>query len=400
MPVIFFILNRLVIGGTAMNTLLLLQHLKQYYKVVLITGKKETDEVLVLGYEKYLHDITHIQLPSLQRSINPVKDYRAYFHLKRVINKYKPAVVYTIGAKPGFLGRLAAAKEKVPVIVHAYHGDVFAGYFNKLLSDIVIKLERYAASKTTCIITVSKKQQQDLATIYKIAPVQKLVHIPIGIQTNLFKDADGSLRKQFRQKYLLEEQEVAIGIVGRIALIKNHTFFINLIDVLKKHTSRPLRFFIVGDGEKLRIQLEKQLCNLNIDYTYFPNKPQKVLVTFTSWQYNMPEVMNGLDMVVLTSDNEGTPVSLLEAQAAGKPVVSAAVGAVAEIVLHKVTGFVYQPGNINEAALYIESLLSDSSLSQTLGTQGVQFVQSHHNIATQLQQVQHLLGNLLSSSKE
>lgn len=399
MPVVFFILNRLVIGGTAMNTLLLLQSLKQQYQIVLLTGKKETDEVLVAGYEEYLKGITHIQIPSLQRSINPVKDYSAYIHLKKVISKYKPSVVYTIGAKPGFLGRLAAAQKKVPVIVHAYHGDVFAGYFNKLLSNIVIKLERYAAAKTTCIIAVSKKQQQDLAIIYKIAPAQKLVHIPIGIQTNLFKDVDGNLRQQFRKKYLLKEHEISIGIVGRIAPIKNHTFFIGLINLLKKHSSKPLRFFIVGDGEKLRLQLEEQLCNLNIDYTYFPNNPQKALVTFTSWQYNMPEVMNGLDMVVLTSDNEGTPVSLLEAQAAGKPVISAAVGAVAEIVLHKATGFIYQPGNINEAALYIESLLNDTSLSQTLGTHGVQFVQSRHNIAIQLQQVQHLLGNLLNSSK-
>jgi glycosyltransferase involved in cell wall biosynthesis len=398
-PVVFFILNRLVIGGTAMNTLLLLQSLKQEYTIVLLTGKKETDEELVDGYEEYLEGITHIQIPSLQRSINPVQDYSAYINIKKVIGKYKPSLVYTIGAKPGFLGRLAAAQKKVPVIVHAYHGDVFAGYFNKLLSTIVIKLERYAAAKTTCIITVSKKQQQDLAVIYKIAPPQKLVHIPIGIQTNLFKDVDGSLRQQFRKKYLLKEQEVAIGIVGRIAPIKNHTFFIRLIDQLKKHTSKSLRFFIVGDGERLRLQLEEQLSDLKLDYTYFPNKPHKALVTFTSWQYNMPEVMNGLDIVVLTSDNEGTPVSLLEAQAAGKPVVSAAVGAVAEIVQHKTTGFVYQPGNIEDAALYIESLLFDTSLSQTVGAQGVHFVNAHHNIANQLQQVQHLLGNLLNSSK-
>ncbi len=399
MPVIFFILNRLVIGGTAMNTLLLLQSLKQQYKVVLLTGKKEADEALVENYKDYLNGITHIQLPLLQRSINLPNDYKAYAAIKHLIGQYQPAIIYTIGAKPGFLGRLAAAKKRVPVIIHAYHGDVFAGYFNKIVSSVVMQLERYVATKTTCIIAVSKKQQQELAAIYKIAPLHKLVHIPIGIKPSIFADADGSLRQQFRQKYFVADDEVAIGIVGRIAPIKNHEFFIRLIAVLKHYPSKPLRFFIVGDGLQLRLQLQKQLNNLSIPYTYFPKNPQKAFVTFTSWQNNMPEVMNGLDMVVLTSSNEGTPVSLLEAQAAGKPVISANVGAVKEIVQHANTGLIYDPGDILMATSHIESILNNTSYAQNLGAHGVQFVQSHHNITTQLQQVQQLLTSLLGTLK-
>jgi glycosyltransferase involved in cell wall biosynthesis len=395
---IIIILNRLVVGGTAMNTLHLIRALKKEYRIVLITGSKEQDELDLQYLSGFLDGVEHIRVPSLKRSINLFADAAAFFKLKQLIKKYRPQLLQTIGAKPGFLGRLAAWRLNVPVIIHAYHGHVFHSYFHPLISKAIIRLERFAASKSTCIITVSAMQKHELAAVYKIAPAEKIKHIPIGIETERFNDIDGALRRAFRQKYLLEENEIAIGIIGRIVPVKNHLFFLELVKSFETMTGRGIKFFIVGDGESMRKKLEEKAAKLKLDFTYFPSNPRSAFLCFTSWITGIETAVNGLDIIVLSSHNEGTPVSLIEAQAAEKPVVAANVGAVEETMQAGVSGYICPPSAIESFSEALQHLIKDASLRRRMGQSGKTFVQTRYTLSRQVSATIALYKTLLEKS--
>ncbi|MBC7902960.1 MAG: glycosyltransferase [Gemmatimonadaceae bacterium] len=387
------ILNRLVVGGTAMNTLQIIHALRKEYRIVLVTGKKEDDELEVNFVANLLDGVTHIRVDELRRSILPGNDLIAFRTIRKLIRHYKPDFVQTIGAKPGFLGRVAAHREKVPVIIHAYHGHVFHSYFHPILARVVVALERYAASLSTCITTVSARQKEELFSKYRIAAKEKIRHMAVGIQTSKFDDASGILRRGFREKYLLEDDEIAIGIIGRIVPVKNHAFFIEVVfEALKKIPQA--RFFVVGDGESLRTQLIAKAKSKGIDTVYFPEEERRTQLTFTSWITDIEKAINGLDIVVLTSHNEGTPVSLMEAQACSKPVLSTRVGAVAEVVLHNQTGFITNPGDVSAFADALVKLVNDSHLRASFGQHGKKFTMQNFDIEDQIRKTKEMLEEL------
>jgi glycosyltransferase involved in cell wall biosynthesis len=390
------ILNRLVVGGTAMNTLHLIDALKKDYSVVLITGCKETDESEVDDMTNFPQGVEHIRLPSLIRSVNLIKDATAFFRIRQLIRKHKPQLVQTIGAKPGFIGRIAAWLSNVPVIVHAYHGDVFHSYFHPVLSKVVISMERFAASKSTCLTTVSAKQKNELVNVYKIAPAEKIIHIPIGIQVEKFADPDGSLRRSFRQKYFLDNDEIAIGIIGRIAPVKNHLLFLRIVKSINDSQQKKTRFFIIGDGPGLRKNLEDQLQKWGIDFTYFPAAPKKSFLTFTSWIYDIETAANGLDIIVLTSRNEGTPLSIIEAQAAAKPVVTTNAGAVDEVIQQDISGIIVQSPSEEEFVKALLLLINDPAMRQRMGQAGQTFVQNRFQFSRQIAATIGLYKSLIS----
>ncbi len=394
------ILNRLIMGGTAMNTLHLVNALRKEYKVVLVTGEREKDEKDFPSDMLPAGEVEYIQLHSLKRSVNLFTDAKAYREIKGLIKKYQPVIVQTIGAKPGFLGRVAAWRLRVPVIIHAYHGHVFHSYFHPILSRIVVQLERWAAAKSTCITTVSAKQQKDLAQVYRIADVNKIIHLPIGIEVEKFNDPGGLLRKSFRTKYLLEEDEIAIGIAGRIAEVKNHPFFLQVADSFKNYRDKKLRFFIIGDGATIRRKLENELHSKKTDFVYFPQTPRKAYITFTSWIAEIEAVMNGLDIIVLTSHNEGTPVSLIEAMAAQRPVVATNVGAVSEVVQHNLSGFICEPGDIAAFHEKLQLLIDDPTLRKCMGEKGQQFILDHFHLSRQIAKTFQLYHRLLPGNSQ
>ncbi len=383
-PKVIIILNRLIVGGPARNTLEVINALKDDFSFVLITGMKEADELEISAPADTLKDIRHIHVRSLRRRINVFDDLRAFFTLKGIINRERPDVVHTIGAKPGILGRLAAKLCKVPVIIHAYHGHVFHSYFNSFFSRLAILLERWAATWTTRIITVSKKNLLELSAVYKIASAGKFVHVPVGIHIERFQDDTGIKRKAFRLKYFLDDDEVAVGIVGRIVPIKNHLFFLQVAQRISKLNVKT-RFFVIGDGEKLRGELESFLDQHNIDYTYFPRHAKRSFLTFTSWITAMDVCMAGLDIVALTSLNEGTPVSVIEAQAAGKPVVSTNVGAIDEVMVKNVSGFLCDVNTVGEFTRLLGSLISTHTLKSSMGEKGKVHVALNYSIDKQIE---------------
>src|SRR3954468_11091987 len=152
------ILNRMVIGGTTINTLDIIHRLKQDFHIVFVTGSKETDEIEVQFLKEELKGIDMLYIPEIKRNINPWYDVLAYTKIKKAIRKYKPDIVHTIGSKPGVIGRLAAKVLKVPVIIHFYHGHLFHSYFNWFSTSLIIGLERWLAGISSRVVVISRMQ--------------------------------------------------------------------------------------------------------------------------------------------------------------------------------------------------------------------------------------------------
>jgi glycosyltransferase involved in cell wall biosynthesis len=229
-------------------------------------------------------------------------------------------------------------------------------------------MERWLATKTTRIIALSNMQQQQIVEQYRICTAKKIAVVPLGIELAAFKEQRPEKRRSFRDKYKLNPSDMAIGIVGRIVPIKNHELFVQTVALLQQRW--PLvRFFIVGDGH-LRKKLQHTCQILGINHTFYPEEPRPATIVFTSWITEVDKVMAGLDMVVLTSHNEGTPVSLMEAQASGIPVVSTKAGGIDDIVLHGQTGFTVARHQPEHLAAAIEKLLQNQTLMHTMGAAG------------------------------
>ena len=249
----------------------------------------------------------------------------------------KPDIVHTHAAKAGALGRLAAHNLGVPVILHTFHGHVFHSYFGKLKTRLFIEIERFLARRSTRIIAISNIQRKELADTYKIAPFEKFSVVPLGFDLDRFQEDIESKRADFRDRYKVKEDEVAIGIIGRLVPIKNHPMFLRAIAELRKEVTNA-RIFIIGDGEE-RSLVEEYCGELGLE---FGDATDPKWLTFTSWIKEVDWAIAGLDIVALSSFNEGTPVSLIEAQAGGKPVVSTNVGGIEDIMKIDGSGYLVE----------------------------------------------------------
>src|SRR6202012_2752907 len=212
---------------------------------------------------------------------------------------------HTHAAKAGALGRLAAHSCNVPVIIHTFHGHVFHSYFGKIKTNIYKNVERFLTRKSSAIIAISDKQKQELCIEHKIAPLQKTIVVPLGFDLSKFSDNQPEKRKKFREKYQIEEDEICIVIIGRLAPVKNHPLFLKAIEYVKNNSGKKIRAVIVGDGN-LRNDLMQLCTNLNLDYCYYPEGQKKAAIIFTSWIQDVSYPLAGSDIVCLTSFNEGT----------------------------------------------------------------------------------------------
>lgn len=392
------VLNRIVIGGAPADTVQLAGALAQEYETCLVSGAKVEDEKDAAYLLTNLGQIRHLEVKSMRRSINPFLDWRAYHELKRIIQSEKPDIIHTHGAKPGFLARLAASRSGVPVIIHTYHGHVFHSYFNRLASFFFIAIERWLARKTTAVIVLSDSQKEEIAVRYRICEPGKISVIPLGLDVEPFETGQSEKRQRFRQKYGLQENESAIGLVGRIVKVKNHGFFLEVASRLSQQMKDEVRFFIVGDGS-LRKKLEAEAAAMHLQPVSATDSKKGKLV-FTSWIREIDEVMAGLDIVTLTSFNEGTPVSLLEAQAAGKPIVAVDAGGTADTMQNEESGFLLKNYDSRLFAQKLEWLIKHKAEASNMGQKGRAYVKSHHPFKQQVEKTILLFNSLLSNFKK
>jgi len=341
-PKVLRIINRFNIGGITYNVSYLSKYLEPDYETLLVGGPEEEGEDSSLYIPQGLGLKPRV-LHEFQREINLKSDYKAYKEIKKIIREFKPDIVHTHASKAGAIGRLAAIDCKVPIIIHTFHGHVFHSYFGKLKTAFYKTIERYLAKHSTAIVAISNKQKQELSEVFNIAPKDKIHVVPLGFDLSKFTKNKEQNRKEFREKYNLKEGQLAIGIIGRLAPIKNHSLFIEAISYLKQNGITNFKAFIIGDGDTRDVITES--CRIN-QISWSNNPTDEVDVIFTSWIINVEWALHGLDIVTLTSLNEGTPVSIIEAQAAGKFVVSTNVGGI-EDVLHPECGFLSEISDKN-----------------------------------------------------
>ncbi len=370
--------------------------LSQTFDVLVVAGEPNADEQAADYLLDQYKGFRFQKLTALRRSVLPAVDWRAYRQLKKIINSFRPDIVHTHGTKPGVLGRIAAHRSKVPVIVHTFHGHVFHSYFSNFVSGCIVRIERWLAGYSTALIAISEVLKKELVQTYRIASADKVQLVRLGIDTASFQDADGLKRQQFRHEFHISAEVKAIGIAGRLVPIKQHRLFIDTaVQLLHRQSSLPpMRFFIIGDGAE-KESLQQYILQQGFSYCTANDKENnKAAFVFTSWRTDMDVVFAGLDVVLLTSLNEGTPVSIMEAMAAGKPVVSTNVGGIAELVRTDETGFLGQTAEALSAR--VQLLVEQPTLASNMGQVAAKTAEDRFSHETESAELLRLYTRLLS----
>lgn len=401
MPRILRILNRLAVGGPVLNATYLTRYMQPDFETLLVVGEREDHERSADHITSQL-GIDYVTIPGMGRSISPASDYKAYTDLKKLIKDFKPDIVHTHAAKPGALGRLAARAAGVPVVLHTFHGHVFHSYFGAAKSKIFIQIERFLARKSDAIIAISEQQRKELTEDFRIAPPAKFHLVPLGFDLDRFQSNQEEKRKQFRDEFGLDANTIAIGIIGRLVPVKNHGLFIRAVHDVSKRTGKKIRAFIIGDGDA-RPALEAQIQQLGAAFatpnTQHQTPNAKPLFTFTSWRSDVDVINAGLDIICLTSFNEGTPVSLIEAQAANKPIVSTRVGGIADIVQEGQTALLSDVEEEKGFADHLLRLVEDDELRARMGQNSRGHVMERFSYQRLVRDMSQLYYQLLQTKK-
>jgi len=375
------VIARLNIGGPAIHTILLTAGLDAArFESTLVTGVEEAYEgnMLDLAAQKGVQPLV---IPELGREINPLKDWVTLLKLYRLFRDRRPHIVHTHTAKAGTVGRMAARLAGVPVIVHTFHGHVFHDYFGPLQTRVFIGIERLLASLSDRIVTVSDGQRRELAD-YGVASRDKIAVVPLGFELDALLNCE-PLRGQLRWELGIPDGTALVGIVARLTAIKNHRLFLDAARLIVE-AGQAAMFLIVGDG-KLRADLEAYVAELKL--------AERVI--FTGWRRDLPRIYADLDVVALSSLNEGTPVSLIEAMAAAKPVVATRVGGVSDVILDKESGYLVQSEDAEGLARGILDLLRAPDRAREMGLAGRVAVHPKYASETLLANIEKLYLELL-----
>ena len=339
------VIARLNIGGPAIHTVLLSEGLDPaLFDTHLAIGTPEAQEGDMFDFARE-RDIKVTHIPGLKRGIG-FHDMPAFFKLFKLIKQIKPDIIHTHTAKAGALGRLAAAFARVPVKVHTFHGHVFDGYFSPFKARFFLLIERLLSHTTTRAIVVSEGVRNEIVERLHVVPGDKCVVIRLGLELEKFLDNE-KLKGTLRNKLDVGSDTLLVGIVGRLVPIKNHVMFLKAARKLKdENPELKVKFLIVGDGE-MKGYLAEYRDRLGLGST----------VIFTGWIRDLAAVYADLDVVALTSLNEGTPVSLIEAMASARPVIATNVGGVKDIVSDGNNGYLVGPNDVDGFSRRLAELL-------------------------------------------
>jgi len=316
----------------------------------------------------------------LRRETDFVADARAIRALTGLMRSMRPDIVHTHTTTAGGLGRIAARRAKVPVVVHTFHGHVLSGYLSGPQTKALTAAERFLAHRTDALISVSTRVRDELLALGIGRPEQWRV-VPLGLELGDLLGGPAEPAPA-RAALGLPADGPLVGIVGRLAAIKDHDTFLAMAARLA--ASRPdVAFVVAGDGA-LRGSLETKARELLGDR-----------VRFLGWVTDLPVLYGALDVVVLTSRNEGTPVALIEAGAAARPVVATDVGGVAEVVRDRETGFVVPPGDAEALAGRVGQVLDEPNTARALGLAGRAWVRERFSAERLVEDLAFLYEDLL-----
>jgi glycosyltransferase involved in cell wall biosynthesis len=320
------IITRLNIGGPSIHVSLLTKGLDPArFESVLISGNV-SDLEGDMSYVARNLGVKPVILPSLRREISLFRDIKTFFRLLKILDQERPDIVHTHTAKAGTLGRIAVLlhnrfRKKKVLVIHTFHGHVLHGYFSRFKSRMFIWAERLQAEATDAIVVISESQKSELSRKYRIAPAEKFRTVRLGFDLRPFY-SERPPRGQFRAAIGVDAKVVLIGIVGRLVEIKNHTMFLDAARIfIRENPDVEIKFVVIGDGE-----LRQALTS----YSAAQGLAEDVI--FCGWIRDLPQAYADLDILALTSINEGTPVSIIEAMASSVPVISTDAGGVRDLL--------------------------------------------------------------------
>jgi glycosyltransferase involved in cell wall biosynthesis len=339
------IIARLNVGGPAIHATLLTERLDpSRFHTTLVAGSEEASEGNYLALHGQAR--THIEhIPELGREISGMRDIGSLRAVMRVLRRERPHVVHTHAAKAGAIGRVAAALCRVPVVVHTYHGHVLRGYFSPRKEQAYRAIERGLAHLSDELVAVSPRVRQELLDM-GIGRPDRFSVVPLGFDLARFADA-ASHRGQLRRELGVPPDAPLVGIVARLVPIKAHEVFVAAARTLHRH--RPdMQFVLVGDGER-RAEIEQLIEAGGLRH----------VTHLLGWRADLARIYADLDVVALTSRNEGSPVALIEAMACARPVVSTCVGGVPDVVRDGETGWLVPMDDAEALARQVLAVLAE-----------------------------------------
>jgi len=369
------IIARMNVGGPAVQVSGLMRGFEtSTFEQELITGFCADDEADYL--EKVATDVKAIRIDGLGRSLKPRADLTALFAIVKEIRRFKPDVIHTHTAKAGVVGRIASILSGHKSIrVHTFHGHLLHGYFGTAKTKLVILIEKFLALFTDQLLAVGKQVQDDLIAV-GIGNSQKFAVMPPGLQL-----ANIPTKTAARIELGLDQNEIYCAFIGRITQIKRPDRFLDVASQVQTDNVK-VDFIVAGAGEKL------QYCQDRVATEILP-------VTFLGWREDIEVVLAAADFVVLTSDNEGTPLSLIQAGMVGIPVVATNIGSTNEIVVDGQTGFLTDL-SVDQLAQAVTKLASDSDLRAKMGAAGKEYTMARYGVERLVKDHQDLYLRLLN----
>ena len=373
------VITRMNVGGPSRHVTILTTRGGPDFDSTLLAGEPDEREGS-LEDEAVQRGARVIHVSSLRRNISPLADLRAGVWLYRYFRRERPAVVATHLAKAGTLGRLAAAFARVPVRVHTFHGHVLDGYFGGIGTFFFLSIERFLSRRTTHFVAISPEIAGDLDRLGIGRGKTSVVRLGLELE-HLAGHPRGTLRRELG----IPGEAPVVGIVGRLVPIKAHDLFLEGAARVVK-SDPDVHFIVVGDGE-LWDELHHQASTRGLDGR----------VHFTGWRTDLGAVYSDLDIVVCCSRNEGTPVSLIEACAAGRPVIGTRVGGVPDIITPGVNGLLVPSGDAAALAAAIKDLIADPARRAAMGEAGRRLVLERHNADRMVKELEDLYRSLLAA---
>jgi glycosyltransferase involved in cell wall biosynthesis len=407
------VIARLNVGGPAKHVAWLSSGLQTAgCQTVLVVGTVPTGEEDMSYFATEL-GVSPVLVPEMSREIS-LKDALTIWKLYKLFLRERPDVVHTHTAKAGTVGRLAGflfrwlspsvllGNPRPCIFVHTYHGHIFHSYYGPLKTRLFLITEKVLARLATDrIIVLSEQQRREINKEFGVGRAEQFAVIPLGLDMGVFANWR-QLGASFREELGVNKNDVLVGIVGRLTEIKNHELFLSAIADFKVRFASPstgpvVRFVVIGDGS-LRKRLEQQAASLGLADD----------VIFVGSRRDIANFYPALDIVALTSLNEGTPLTLIEAMANARPVVSTAVGGVVDLLGDLVSpganesfetcqrGLRVLPNNAAAFAAALHRLVEDSDLRQEMGERGLLFVQRNYSKDRLLENVRALYEDLLT----
>ena len=361
------VITRLNVGGPAIQAVDLSIHLKEFkYETVLVYGCIENGEIEIDKIKELSeNNIKTINTPTMKREINLKNDFISLLTLRRIIKQEKPDIVHSHMSKAGLLTRLAIMTLwNKPKVVHTFHGNVLDGYFGTIRSYLIRFTERRLAKRTDKLISISSKQKDDICNKFKITSPDNVEVVPLGFDLSIIGKRPGFF-----------DCFVDVGIIGRLAEVKNHKLFITFFKYLKYalyDRKKSCVGLVIGDGEaNCMLELQKAAKDYPILFCGYLDHTRVM------------NLYNTLDLVVCTSYNEGTPVSLIEAMAAKVLVASTRVGGVEDLLGSgncERRGFYIDPDNLYTSVERIADCLEDDTKYKEITDRAYQYVHNNHTL--------------------